>query len=76
MNLPSVFNFLFVFSAYSVSFPRSGDKKAGHKREYQVLVLHPLFKNVIYNCSNKILKWLNFQLQHCNIAAELLVASL
>lgn len=76
MNLPSISNFLFVYTAYSVSFPRPGDKKANHSREYQVLGLCPFFENDIYNYSNKILKWLTFQPQHFNMAAELLFPSL
>lgn len=55
INLPSTSNFLFdFFLAYSVSFPWSGDKKAGHKKEYQVMILLLLFENAIYNWSNKI----------------------
>lgn len=76
MNLPSIFNFLFVYAAYSVSFPRPGDKKTDHGREHQVLGLCPFFENVIRIYVNKIFKWLTFQPQHYNIAAELLVASL
>lgn len=76
MNLPSISNFLFVHTAYSVSFPRPGDKKANHSREHQVLGFCPFFENVIYNYFNKILKSVTFQPQHCNMAAELLVAIL